>query len=339
MAAAPRNPYGHSPPRRPNSVRRTSTLVSTWPDGKGAPRRMHGRARDILTRDSTGDFEVLATGEFEAQVDDARVIRAIESHPPAPHITGLVGARGGGHLRGVLADVVPRERATGAPLYLILDDISGASLVGAWVMLRWLEPAQMQALKEAFDRGEGPFGRSMENICVGFATGSSALDQHGTPHPEQNCCPVVSLVNPADPPGWHAYDDPKEMSMCRARRIDVWLEDDRVCAEAYFQDSGSQPDGSRVAVHEYLVHATMDRATGMLLSLRADPRILPYRECPSAPDHIGRLVGLRVGDLREQVIEHLPGNLGCTHLNDVLRSLAEVPVLVEGLSGVRGDGR
>jgi len=336
MADAPRNPYGHAPPRRPNSVRRTSTLVSTWPDGRGTPRRMQGRARDVLTRNPADDVEILATGEFEARVDDARVIRAIESHPSAPHIQGLVGARGGGHLRGVLGDVVPRERASGSPLYLILDDISGASLVGAWVMLRWLEPAQMQALKEQFERGEGAFGRSMENICIGFSTGSTALDRNGTPHPEQNCCPVVSLVNPQDPSGWHAYDEPEEMSMCRARRIDVWLEDGQVCAEAYFQDSGNQPDGGRVAVHEYVVHATMDPSTGVLLSLRADPRILPYRECPSAPDHIGRLVGVPVGELREQVIEHLPGNLGCTHLNDVLRSLAEVPVLADRLSNARG---
>jgi hypothetical protein len=173
----------------------------------------------------------------------------------------------------------------------------------------------------------------MENICIGFASGSTALDGNGTPHPEQNCCPVVSLVNPADPAGWHAYDEPREMSMCRARRIDVWLEGDRVCAEAYFQDSGSQPDGSRVAVHEYVVHATAERYTGVLLSLQAKPHILPYRECPSAPDNINRLVGIPLGELRERVVEQLPGNLGCTHLNDVLRSLAEVPVLAGQLAG------
>ena len=334
MAEAPRNPYGHSPPRRPNSVRRTSTLVTTWPDGQGAPRRMHGRARDALTRDPADGVEILATGEFEARVDPARVIRAIESHPPAPHMAALVGARGGGHLRAVLGDVVPGERDAGSPLYLILDDISGASLVGAWVMLRWLEPAVMQNLRERFERGESPFGHSMENVCIGFATGSTAMDRHGTPHPEQNCCPVVSLVNPADPAGWHAYDEPREMSMCRARRIDVWLEDGRVCAEAYFQDSGSQPGGGRVAVHEYVVQATAERDTGVLLSLRAEPCILPYRECPSAPGHIGRLLGVPLGELRERVIERLPGNLGCTHLNDVLRSLAEVPVLVEQLAGI-----
>jgi hypothetical protein len=331
MANAPRNPYGHSPLRRPHSVRRTSTLVTTWPEGKGELRRIHGRARDIITRADTDEPEVLATGEFDARLDFARVIHNIESIPPTSQMTALVGAKGGGHLRAALAEFVAEERDAGTPLYLILDDISGASLVGAWVMLRWLEPEQRQQLIKSFESGESPMVRSMENVCIGFATGSSAMDANGTPHPEQNHCEVVSLVNPEDPSGWHAFDVPTEMSMCRARRIDAWLDDDRICAEAYFQDSGSMPDGGRVAVHEYVVHATAARDSGVLLSLQADPRILPYSECPSAPNNINRLVGTPLADLREQVIERLPGNLGCTHLNDVLRSLAEVPVLAAAL--------
>lgn len=335
MTDAPRNPYGHSPPRRPHSVRRTSTLVTTWPDGQGELRRIHGRARDILTGARLDDARVLATGEFDARLDNARVIRAIESLPPSPDMAALVGAKGGGHLRAVLAQAISQEKAAGSPLYLILDDISGASLVGAWVMLRWLEPSQRQQLIKAFESGAGPIGRSMENVCIGFATGSSAMDANGTPHPEQNHCDVVPLVNPQDPQGWHAFDVPTEMSMCRARRIDVWLEDEHVCAQAYFQDSGSMPDGGRVAVHEYLVHAVAERDSGILRNLQAQPHILPYPECPSAPGNIGRLVGTPLAELREQVIERLPGNLGCTHLNDVLRSLAEVPVLAAALQATR----
>ncbi len=331
MADAPRNPYGHAPPRRPHSVRRTSTLVTTWPDGQGELRHIHGRARDIVTGAGLDDIEILSTGEFDARLDNARVIHSIESVPPSPSMAALVGAKGGGHLRAVLGEAVAAERDAGTPLYLILDDISGASLVGAWVMLRWLEPAQRQQLIRAFESGESPMVRSMANVCIGFATGSSAMDANGTPHPEQNHCEVVSLVNPSDPAGWHAFDVPTQMSMCRARRIDVWLENDSIHAEAYFQDSGSMPDGGRVAVHEYVVHAAAARDSGVLLSLQADPRILPYSECPSAPNNINRLVGTPLADLREQVIERLPGNLGCTHLNDVLRSLAEVPVLAAAL--------
>jgi len=331
MTEAPRNPYGHSPPRRPGSVRRTSTLVTTWPDGKAGLRRIHGRARDVITRADVTTPEVLAYGEFDARVDNARVIRRIESVPPSPRITALVGAKGGGHLRAVLGDAVAGERDAGPPLYLILDDISGASLVGAWVMLRWLEPEHRQQMLESFRSGQSPGMPSMENVCIGLASGSSALNDSGTPHPEQNECEVVSLVSPDDKSGWHDFEVPVAMSMCRARRIDVWIEGNALHAEAYFQDSGSMPDGTRVAVHEYVVQATAQRDTGALLSLEADPRILPYGECPSAPANIGRLVGTPLAELREQVIQRLPGNLGCTHLNDTLRSLAEAPVLAAAL--------
>lgn len=44
--------------------------------------------------------------------------------------------------------------------------------------------------------------------------------------------------------------------------------------------------------------------------------------------NVGRMVGTPLTDLRTAVLEQLKGIDGCTHLNDVLRSLAEVPVLV-----------
>jgi Protein of unknown function (DUF2889) len=34
-----------------------------------------------------------------------------------------------------------------------------------------------------------------------------------------------------------------------------------------------------------------------------------------------------IHQMRKAVLETLPGTLGCTHLNDVLRSMAEVPVM------------
>jgi len=36
-------------------------------------------------------------------------------------------------------------------------------------------------------------------------------------------------------------------------------------------------------------------------------------------------------DLRKTVLSKLAGTAGCTHLNDVLRALAEVPQLLEKL--------
>ena len=51
--------------------------------------------------------------------------------------------------------------------------------------------------------------------------------------------------------------------------------------------------------------------------------------------NISRLLGARLPELRQAVLEELPGTLGCTHLNDALRALAEVPVLVNHLRDMR----
>ena len=56
-------------------------------------------------------------------------------------------------------------------------------------------------------------------------------------------------------------------------------------------------------------------------------RILPFSECPGAIHNAKRLIGSHVADVRETVLAQLRGPEGCTHLNDALRALAEVPKL------------
>lgn len=120
--------------------------------------------------------------------------------------------------------------------------------------------------------------------------------------------------------------------MRRARRIDVRVTD-HIEIDSMFQDSATTPQGGRVAVHEYHVHATADWRTGCLTRVSADPRVLPYVECPLAASNVDRLVGVPLADLRSEVLERLKGIDGCTHLNDALRALAEVPVLAGHLVG------
>lgn len=86
-----------------------------------------------------------------------------------------------------------------------------------------------------------------------------------------------------------------------------------------------------MAVHEYLLTATADRATMTLRSIKADPRILPYDACPAAILNLERLVGTPLGELRRTVLTELARTEGCTHLNDMARSLAEVPQLAAAL--------
>jgi hypothetical protein len=171
----------------------------------------------------------------------------------------------------------------------------------------------------------------MEGICSGFRPGSTALNPDGTSSPGQSSTPVADLRNPEDSEGWHAFTDQQGVvGMRRARRIDVWV-DGVIRIDSAFQDSATDPEGGRTAVHEYRLTATADPASLNLLSVEAEPRILPYRECPSAAGNVTRLIGSRLPELREKVLEDLRGTLGCTHLNDALRALAEVPSLVRKL--------
>jgi hypothetical protein len=141
---------------------------------------------------------------------------------------------------------------------------------------------------------------------------------------------VPPLQREDDPAGWHDLEVHTGISMRRARRMDIWLEE-TWNIDAGFQDSASLPDGSRVAVHEYRVNVAVDRGSMRLLSIHADPRVLPYSECPTAAPNVQRLLGTHLADIRTTVLNELPGTLGCTHLNDALRALADTPTLIRHL--------
>jgi len=131
--------------------------------------------------------------------------------------------------------------------------------------------------------------------------------------------------------GWHAFASQEgQVGLRRARRIDVRLEGDIVIDSA-FQDSATTPSGERAAVHEYRLTARADRTSLRVLSVEADPRVLPMIECPSAVANLDRLLGTPLPELREKVLAELRGVAGCTHLNDALRALADVPSLVRYL--------
>ena len=72
-----------------------------------------------------------------------------------------------------------------------------------------------------------------------------------------------------------------------------------------------------------------------LTSVDPDARILPYLTCPHAVDTATMVVGTPLAELRSTVLERLARTSGCTHLNDALRALAEVPVLLGHLDRVQ----
>ena len=104
------------------------------------------------------------------------------------------------------------------------------------------------------------------------------------------------LVRPGDPLSWHRLDDLPPASMRRRRRVDV-LPGEPVSIDAMFRDSCQTPDDTEVVVHEYTLTATVDAADGAgaatLAEISAEPRVLPFAECPSAADAVPRLTGCR----------------------------------------------
>lgn len=320
MLPPPKTPAGYAPARLAGAVRRTSSIDVDWPAGREGAMHVVGRARDVFTPPGTNNIIVLGQGSFEAGIDTERHLLSLNAANPPGGLQNLIGERAGGHLRGAIDRVLPEERRNGTPLHLILDDIAGTSLIAPWAWSRWDKDwlTQMQARK-ADPRFAAAFNR--ENICSGLRTGSSGLSMMA------DGVNAGLLRNPADPEGWHEFPAAAGPGMRRARRIDVWR-DTLIRIDAHFQDSATTPAGTRAALHEYRIRATADPVSFTLLSVEAEPRVLPFAECPAAAANARRLVGKSLAQMREVVLDELRGVAGCTHLNDALRALADVPLLL-----------
>jgi Protein of unknown function (DUF2889) len=134
-----------------------------------------------------------------------------------------------------------------------------------------------------------------------------------------------------DPLAWHEFPERPEVCMRRHRRVDMWREGDSLFVDAFFRDSCWEPDGTELALHEYTVDAEVDAATHTLRAVHAQPHVLPFPECQWAAPHVDLLIGTPVAGFRTSVQETLAELQCCTHLNDMLRCLAEVPSLAAAL--------
>ena len=324
---APAEPVAVQPARRPDSVRRTSSMIMFWPDGFGSELNLKGRARDLLTP-ADGEPVVIDHSDLHAVTGRARDVVRIESDPVKADLQRLVGCRAGGNLRSAIAQELSQEYEAGTPLLLLIDDIAGATLISGFTYFRWADvvPDMRERL------GSGPKS-DMRGICSGFREGSSALYPNGALRGVSSNTPVApSLADPGDPLGWHELEDPPEIAMRRARRIDVWRNGDELEFDTMFRDSCWTPAEREEVLHEYQILGSADRVSGELLTVTAVPRVLPYVECPGAAPHAARMAGTVLQAMRREVLDRLRSTECCTHLNDGLRSLAEVPVLARSLA-------
>jgi len=333
LAPPPRSTANPAPVRPLASVRRTSSIDVAWPDGIEGQRLFIGASRDLHTpREPGGAPTVLAEARFEARMTEDKTITAITADPAPEGLAQIVGARAGGHLRMLLREVMPAMIAEAHPLYLILDDLSGTALVSAFAWSQWF-PDWAEKIRQRL--GEEEHARLMTqrvNVCWGLQEGNSGVQPGGPPSNVADA-DAGDVRNPDDEHGWHALSDHVGAGFRRARRIDVTRDEAAgvLRIDSAFQDSAARPDGTRVAIHEYSLRAAADMNSLELLSIEPEARILPFSECPGAIANTRRLVGRKLSDIRDEVLTSLRGPEGCTHLNDALRALADVPQLAREL--------
>jgi Protein of unknown function (DUF2889) len=323
-----------TPARRPGSARRTSTIDMLWPGGHGGPLELVGRARDLLTP-AGGPPTVVGEATMLVTIPGSRTVGAISVTPATAGIQGLVGAVGGSDLRNAIERVLPGEREAATPLHFLLDDIAGTSLIAGFAWSRWDPEIRQRMSGGAADRGSmaRTFGvRKGRIICSGLRPGGWA-DTHRVRQedPRHAVRPAGDIATPDDPLGWHQFPPDPKVGMRRHRRVDAWLEDGVVKVDAFFRDACWDPDGTQLALHEYTVTADVDRHDHTLLSAVTTPRVLPFPECQWAAPHVEKLKGIPVSSFRTTVQQTLTELHSCTHLNDMLRSLAEVPALMKAL--------
>ena len=330
-------PTSSTPARRPGSIRRTSTIDSSYPEGIGTVLAQSGRARDVFTG-RTGAVELVAetTMTIRTEYTDGPVVAEIVIDPPAPSVDALVGVRAStGFRRKVDDSVDPVDVPRGSLTYLLLDDIPGATLVSGFAVVVAISRDRAAAPRVEQLRSSKQPVLQVPDLCAGWQTGGtmlSNLDDRGRP-------PVImgprapSVDDPSDEWAWHPMPVLPDDSMRRRRRIDVWLDDDgSVHVDGFFRDSHMAPAGVETSVHEYTVEATVDPDTMIVLSCEAVPHVLPWTECPQAAASARRLAGMRVSSLRPDVRAQFVGPTTCTHLNDVLRGLEDVEWLVQELA-------
>jgi hypothetical protein len=325
----PRGPVLSAPPRRAGSVRRTTTMDFTWPDGLPGDTVLDGRGRDLRTN-GDGTATVLAEASLGMVTDPRRIIKQIGSTPELPELRSLAGESAMPGYRRRLAGTRAAATVGGTPLYQLLDDIPGATLVSGAAWQRWSDMDRYLEIKAEVRQ------RVMTDVCAGYQHGSSALQPDGTLRWSQDRQPAVDIDAVDDDLAWHRHARPGGVTMRRARRIDVWVAGPVIHVDAFFQDSSSLPAGGRQSIHEYTLTAQADLETGTVRAVTPVPRVLPYDECPLAVRNVAALAGLPLSELRGAVLERLRGPLGCTHLNDMLRALADVPDLARHLPAAAG---
>jgi hypothetical protein len=352
-AAGPQDAITATTPRRAGSIRRTTNIDTLRPEGFRADSVIDARARDLRTNlDGTSD--VVAEATLQARVSPSRELLSISTTPEVPALQRLVGASVGPGFRSRVNAIVTDGCEDGSLLYLLLDDLPGATLVSGYALVRAThdEGPRTDATHDEAPRSDGsrsvspggsatgpfPDFGAQADICAGWAHDASMLvhvrDTGSLPVTLGPPAPI--LEDDADPLAWHVMADLPPHAVRRRRRLDLLAppEGEREHAiDLHFRDSHVDGQGRETIMHEYSMSGAVDLAAGRIGSVSPRAHVLPWVECPGALASAQRVDGMELSELRSRVRKEFVGRSTCTHLNDSLRSLADVTALHRTLTG------
>jgi hypothetical protein len=294
------------------------------PGGLSDPQLLvSGAARDVVTNRQGVTVVAVARVDTEVRYDNTRELVAIETHPVRPRTSSLLGRPVASGFRAA-ADAALDPGDPRGPLSLLLDDLPVAVLIAGYA----------HALTRDLPVGAEQF-RPMVDLCSGWRDGGTmiAAVRAGGPVPLRPGPDAPPVERPDDPFAWHATQPLPPLAMRRRRRVDLVAGEGQVHADAMFRDTYADREGRETVVHEYALRAVLDAEGTVVREIAATPRVLPAPECPLAADSAERLVGTPIADIAEQVRRDLRGTSTCTHLNDLLRSLGAIPILLAALRG------
>jgi hypothetical protein len=342
-AAGPHDPIPATAARPEGSVRRTTNIDTTRPDGLRADAQVDGRARDLRTNPD-GTTEVVGEAWLRATVSPTQKLLSITTSPDVPVLRRLAGTSVGSGFRSRLNEVVAGEREDGgcrdgSLLYLLLDDLPAATLVSGYALLHagaLQAPPTDAAPGPTPERPRPDVGR-LGDLCAGWAQDATMMvhirDTGSIPVPIGPEAPV--LEDNGDPLSWHVMAPALPANSVRRRRLlDVVAPaapDGPHRIDLHFRDSHTGEDAVETVLHEYTVTGTADAASGRIVSVAARAQVLPWLECPGAVASAERIAGMELSSLRPIIRHEFVGRGTCTHLNDSLRSLADIAALAREL--------
>jgi hypothetical protein len=319
MPSGYQDPELTTPPRPPDSVRRTSHIDIFF---EPHHLRLAGAARDLKT--TGGNAQVLAVASTSVLLDQERRVEELETSPRDGRTDALLGLPAGQGFRAALQEALPDQHLAATPLYLLLDDLPVATVISGYASLYDNELSDVSRAGETQNlKGD---------ICSGWRSDGTmmvALRASGMiPIPVGPVAP--DLIPSDDPLSWHDVPPLAAGAMRRRRLVQVSAGDPLVVF-AMFRDTHTDSHGSETVLHEYSLNATLDPESMVLANCTATPQVLPWVECPGAAGSADRLNGHNVAELRNLVRKEFRGTSTCTHLNDLLRSLADLAVLAPAI--------